>query len=113
MQAAFAFIDGWWLWVEMVAFFVLGVWAGRRWALTKMQSECRARNCKTIQKMRQDKMKLAADNLTLEHRNAFMREVVTAKTELIHSLRTSNGKMGREIEKLTQQLPRPQRRMVA
>jgi hypothetical protein len=107
------YIDSLGPWVEMLAFFVLGVWAGRRWAYVKHQAECRARNCGTIKQMRTDAMQLSADKRSLENNNEFMRAVVEQKVKDIHSLKTSNGIMAKEIEKLTYQLPRPTRRMVA
>lgn len=109
----FEWIDGCGLWVEMLAFFVLGVAAGRRWARVKHEAECRARNCDTIQQIRKEKMQLAADKKTIENSNEFMREVIQAKVREIHSLRTSNGIMGQSIQALTNQITRPRRKMVA
>lgn len=108
----FAFIDSS-PWIDIVCVLVLGIWIGRRWSRVKMEAQCAARNCETIKQMRKEKMELAADKMTLEHRNDFMREVVAAKTQTIHSLKTSNGILGQQIQKLTEQLPRQQRRMVA
>ena len=107
----FAMIDGLW-WLDTVCVFALGVWAGRRWSRVKMQAECRARNCDTIQQIRKEKMQISADKLTMEHRNEFMRDVVAAHVKKIHSLETSKGIMAQEIQNLTYQLPRQQRRMV-
>lgn len=109
----FEWIDSLYPWVEMLACFILGVWAGRRWSRVKHEAECRARNCETIQKMRTEKMQLAADKKTIENSNEFMREVIQAKVREIHSLRTSNGIMGQSIQALTYQIQRPRRKMVA
>jgi uncharacterized protein YneF (UPF0154 family) len=109
----FTFIDGLGVWVEFSAVLVLGVWIGRRWAKTVMQAKCDARNCDTLKTMRTEKMKLSADKLSAERVNEFMRNTLRQKDEKIHSLKTSNGIMGKEIQKLTYQLPRQTRRMVA
>lgn len=108
----FAFIDSS-PWIDVVCVLVLGVWIGRRWSYVKMQAQCAARNCQTIVDMRTEKMKLAADKLKIESTFQFMRDRLTEKDEKIHSLKTSNGIMGKQIQHLTEQLPRPQRRMVA
>jgi hypothetical protein len=108
----FAFIDGLGFWVEVVSVFALGVWSGRRWAKTMMQAKCDARNCDTLIQMRTEQMKLSADKMKTERVNEFMRNTLRQKDETIHSLKTSNGIMGKEIQSMVYQLPRQQRRMV-
>ena len=108
----FEYIDSLGPWVEMLAFFVLGVAAGRRWARVKHEAQCAARNCDTIQTMRKNAMKMAADKLSVERVNEFMRNTLRQKDEKIHSLKTSNGIMGKEIQSMVYHLPRQKRQMV-
>ena len=108
----FAFIDSS-PWIDIVCVLVLGIWIGRRWARVKMEAQCAARNCDTIQTMRTERMKMAADKMSVERVNEFMRNTLRQKDEKIHALKTSNGIMGKNIQALTEQLPRQQRRMVA
>ena len=100
-------------WIDYVAVLVLGVWIGRRWAGAKLDAQCAARNCQTIVTMRTERMKLSADKLSVERVNEFMRNTLRQKDEKIHSLKTSNGIMAKEIQSLTYQMPQPKRRMVA
>ena len=108
----FAFIDSS-PWIDIVCVLVLGVWIGRRWAKTVMQAKCDARNCDTLKTMRTERMKMAADKMKTERVNEFMRNTLRQKDEKIHALKTSNGIMGKNIQALTEQLPRPTRRLVA
>jgi hypothetical protein len=109
----FEYIDSFGPWVEMLAFFVLGVAAGRRWARVKMEAQCAARSCDTIKTMRTERMKLAADKMSVERTFQFMRDRLAENRTKIHGLESVNGKLGKEIQHLTAQLPRPTRRLVA
>lgn len=106
----FAWIDGLW-WLDLVGALALGVWAGRRWQRVKMQAKCDARACDTIIDLRREKMAAAADKLKMEQVHEFMRSQLQRKDEALHSLRTSKGMLQREVEKLTHQIPRQERRM--
>ena len=109
----FAYIDSLGPWIEMLAFLVLGIWLGRRWAYTKLKAECEARNCQTIKDMRTERMKMSADKMKVEKMFDFMRSQLREKDTAIHGLKSVNGKLGEQINNLTYQLPRPTRRMVA
>lgn len=108
----FAFIDSS-PWIDIVCVLVLGVWLGKRWAHAIADAECRARNCDTLKQMRTERMKDKADKMSVESQFDFMRNRLREKDEKIHSLKTSNGIMAKEIQSFTYQLPRPTRRLVA
>jgi hypothetical protein len=100
-----ALIDSLW-WLDAVLCLVLGVWLGRRWERVRQEAVCAARLCPQILKTR-------AENASLHRVHDFMRTQLRHKDERIHALKTSNGILGKEVEKLTYQLPRPVRKMVA
>jgi hypothetical protein len=108
----FAFIDSS-PWIDVVCVLVLGIWIGRRWAYTKLEAECRAKNCDTIKAMRTAAMKMSADKMSVERQFDFMRTQLREKDTTIHGLKSVNGKLGEQINSLTYQIPRQKRQMVA
>lgn len=99
-----AWIDSLW-WMDALACLALGIWIGRRWERVKQDAVCAARLCPQILKAR-------AENVSLNRQFDFMRNLLRQKDDKIHKLKTSNGLLGREIEKLTYQIPRPLRKVI-
>jgi hypothetical protein len=108
----FEFIDSLGLGVEMLAVFALGWWLGKRTAAAKLQAKCDARNCDTIKQMRKERMEISAENMKITKAHDTIRRAYLQAEAANHSLRTSKGMMAKEIQTLTYQLPRQQRRMV-
>jgi hypothetical protein len=92
---------------------VVGIWAGRRWAYVKHQAECAARNCGTIKQMRKERMEITAESMKISRAHDTIRRAYLQSEASNQSLRISNGMLGKELQALTYQLPRPTRRLVA
>lgn len=110
-----AWIDGQsWMDFAMVSalWLIVGIWLGRRWERVKQEAKCEARNCDTIRDIRREKMQAVADAKTAQEINEWQREKLIEINIRNHKLKSVNGKLAKELERLTYQLPRPLKRVV-